>query len=190
MARRNIDFVQGETYHVYNRGVNRQSIFRSDDNYVFLLQRVKGYVAQWQVVVIAYCLMPNHYHFVLRQGGEHAISLFVQSVFNSYSKAFNTMYGRSGTLFEGPFRAAHVADEAYLLHLCRYVHRNPLEGGLVMDLRDWPYSNYLEWIGERCGTLVDREVLDSCFSTPEAYIEFVGEGVPPKWIADAVRQFE
>ena len=114
MARRKVDFVQGEYYHIYNRGVNRQAIFRCEDNYVFLLQRLKRYVAQWQVVVIAYCLMPNHYHFVLRQGGEHAISSFVQSVFNSYTKACNKMYDRSGTLFEGPFRAAHVDDEAYL----------------------------------------------------------------------------
>ena len=77
-----------------------------------------------------------------------------------------------------------------MLHLCRYVHWNPLEAGLVTDLRDWPYSNYLEWIGERGGTLVDREFVKSCFSMPEAYIEFVAAGAPPKWIADAIRRFE
>jgi hypothetical protein len=66
----------------------------------------------------------------------------------------------------------------------------PLEADLVTDLRDWPYSNYLEWIGERGGTLVDRESVRSHFSTPEAYIEFVADGVPPKWIADAVRRLE
>jgi len=110
MARRKTPFAQGEYYHIYNRGANRQPIFRCGDNYVFLLRRVKRYIVQWQIVVIAYCLMPNHYHFVLLQAGEHPISYFVQSLFNSYTKAFNKMYGRSGTLFEGPFRAAHVTD--------------------------------------------------------------------------------
>jgi len=190
MARRKITFAQGEYYHVYNRGVNRQPIFRCDDNYVFLLQRVKRYVAQWQIVVIAYCLMPNHYHFVLRQAGEHSISRFMQSIFNSYTKAFNKMYDRSGTLFEGPFRAAHVTDDVYLLHLCRYVHLNPLEAGLVADLCDWPYSNYLEWIGQRNGTLVDREFVKSHFPTPAEYIQFVADHTPPKKIAGAIRKIE
>jgi REP element-mobilizing transposase RayT len=190
MARRKITFTQGEYYHVYNRGVNRQPIFRCEDNYVFLLRRVKRYIAQWHIVVIAYCLMPNHYHFVLLQAGEHPISRFMQSLFNSYTKAFNKMFDRSGTLFEGPFRAAHVNDDAYLLHLCRYVHRNPLEAGLVSDLREWPYANYLEWIGQRGGTLVDREFVKSHFSKPEEYVRFVADGAPPEEIADAIRQLE
>ncbi len=178
MARRKITFAQGEYYHIYNRGVNRHPIFRCDDNYHFLLHRVKRYVAQWQIVVIAYCLMPNHYHFVLLQAGEHPISCFLQSLFNSYTKAFNKMYDRSGTLFEGPFRAVHVTEEVYLVHLCRYVHRNPLNAGLVMDLHDWPYSNYLEWIEERNGTLVDREFVRGHFPTPAAYAQFVASEVP------------
>ena len=188
MARRKITFAQGEYYHVYNRGVNRQPIFRCDDNYEFLLHRVKRYVAQWQIVVIAYCLMPNHYHFVLLQAGEHSISRFVQSLFNSYTKAFNKMYARSGTLFEGPFRATHVTDDAYLLHLCRYVHLNPLEAELVADLREWPYSNYLEWIEQRNGILIDREFVSSHFPTPAEYVQFVMDHTPPKQIAAVIQK--
>jgi putative transposase len=188
MARRKIAFAQSEYYHIYNRGVNRQPVFRCADNYEFLLYRVKQYAVQWQIVVIAYCLMPNHYHFVLLQAGEHAISHFVQSLFNSYTKAFNSMYDRKGTLFEGPFRAAHVTDDVYLLHLCRYVHLNPLEAGLVTDLRDWPYSNYLEWIEQRNGTLVDREFVSSHFPTPAEYIQFVRDHTPPKQVATALQK--
>ena len=188
MARRKITFTQGEYYHVYNRGVNRQPIFRCDDNYKFLLRRVKQYMLQWQIVVIAYCLMPNHYHFVLLQTGAHSISRFIQSVFNSYTKAFNKMYDRKGTLFEGPFRAAHVTGDAYLLHLCRYVHLNPLEADLATDLRDWPYSNYLEWIEQRNGALVDRDFVSSHFPTPAEYVWFVMEHTPPKRIAAEIRK--
>ena len=190
MARRKTTFAQGEYYHIYNRGANRQPIFRCDDNYVFLLRRVKRYIVQWQIVVIAYCLMPNHYHFVLLQAGEHSISRFMQSLFNSYTKAFNKMYDRSGTLFEGPFRATHVTDDVYLLHLCRYLHLNPLEAGLVTDLRDWPYSNYLEWVEQRNGTLVDREFVQSHFPTPAEYVQFVTDHTPPKQIADAIQKIE
>ena len=190
MARRKTPFAQGEYYHIYNRGANRQPIFRCGDNYVFLLRRVKRYIVQWQIVVIAYCLMPNHYHFVLLQAGEHPISYFVQSLFNSYTKAFNKMYGRSGTLFEGPFRAAHVTDDIYLLHLCRYVHLNPLEAGLVTGLRNWPYSNYLEWIEQRNGTLVDREFVRSHFSTSAEYIQFVADYTPPSQITDIIQKIE
>jgi putative transposase len=187
VARRKVPFVQGNYYHVYNRGANRQLIFRSDENYLFLLQRVKRYAADWQVAVIAYCLMPNHYHFVLRQDGEHPLSGFIQAVFNSYTKAFNKLCSRSGTLFEGPFRALHVAEDEYLLHLCRYVHRNPLEAGLVTSLDDWPYSNYPEWIGRRDGTLIERGFVRGYFASPEAYIRFVAEYAPPKWVERAVR---
>ncbi len=190
MARRKITFTQGEYYHVYNWGVNRQPIFRCDDNYEFLLRRVKRYMLQWQIVVIAYCLMPNHYHFVLLQAGAHSISRFVQSLFNSYTKAFNKMYDRQGTLFEGPFRAAHVTDDIYLLHLCRYAHLNPLEAGLATDLRDWPYSNYLEWIEQRNGALVDREFVSSHFPTPTEYVRFVMDHTPSKQITAEIKKIE
>jgi putative transposase len=157
MARRGVAFFQDGCYHVCNRGANREPNFRSDENYRFLLGRVKKSANEGQVSVIAYCLMPNHYHFVLRQESECSVGDFVQAVFSSYSKAFNKMYDRSGTLFEGPFRAIPVMKEKYLIHLCRYVHRNPLDAGLVANLEDWHYSNYLEWIGKRKDTLVDRE---------------------------------
>jgi len=187
MARRAVPFVQGNYYHVYNRGAGRQPIFRTDENYLFLLQRVKRHTADWQVAVIAYCLMPHHDHFVLRQDGELPLSGFIQAVFNSYTKAFNKQYNRTGTLFEGPFRALLVKEDEYLVHLCRYVHRNPMEAGLVTSLDDWPYSNYPEWIGRRDGALVDREFVRGNFPTPEAYIRFAVEYAPPKWMERAIR---
>jgi len=188
VARRKVTFVRDGYYHVYNRGANREPIFHSDENYRFLLGRIKRHASECQVTVIAYCLMPNHYHLVLRQDGERPLSGFVQAVFNSYTKALNRMYGRTGTLFEGPFQALPVTEEVHLLHLCRYVHRNPLEACLVTDLNDWPYSNYLEWTEQRNGTLVDRKFARSHFTTPEAYVTFVLEYMPPERIERVVRQ--
>ncbi len=98
------------------------------------------------------------------------------------------MYERSGTLFEGPYRAILISDEVYILHLCRYIHRNPVEAGLVERPEDWPYSNYLEWIGRRGGTLLDRDFVTARFERPEAYARFVMDYVPPAHVEDSVRR--
>ncbi|MBL7996779.1 transposase [bacterium] len=173
--KRKINFEKGSYYHVYNRGCNRGKIFRSKENYRFLLRRVREYLDEFHVTVIAYCFMPNHYHFLLRQNSEVTIGTFVQAVFNSYSKAFNKMYNRTGTLFESPFKSIHVADDDYLVHLCRYIHRNPLQAKLVSDLEKWEFSNYLEWINKRAGLLIDKEFVESFFKTANDYIAFVND---------------
>ena len=123
--------IAGHYYHVYNRGVNRQLIFANDDNYGFLLLRAKSYLRDYALSVIAYCLMPNHYHFLLRPEGDEALSRFIQRLFNSCSQAFNRQQGRSGTLFEGRAKSILVDEERYILHLCRYIHWNPVRAQLV-----------------------------------------------------------
>jgi len=180
MARRKAQFTRGEYYHIYNRGCNREDIFRCDENYRFLLRILKTKVKQYNIAVIAYCLMPNHYHFLLRQDGEHTVGKRIQEVFNRYTKAFNSVYRRTGTMFEGPFKAIHIDDEEYLIHLCRYIHRNAFEAGLAQRIELWKYSNYLEWVGVRRGTLVDRTFIRNRFRTANEYREFVMEYVSPK----------
>jgi len=173
MPSRNTQFIAGGHYHVYNRGAGRQEIFYEKDNYLFLLRRLKKYAGMLHIAVIAYCLMPNHYHFLLRQDGEQPVRLLLQRIFNSYTKAFNLRYGRTGTLFEGRYKAIHVDEDGYLLHLCRYIHANPVKDGLASRLEEWPYSNYLEWIGTRNGTLVDQAFAREHFPAGEAYASFV-----------------
>ncbi len=191
MPQRQTIFQPGHWYHVYNRGVNRQPIFNEDENYRFLLQRVKKYVQRDHISVIAYCLMPNHYHFLLRQDGETPISACIQAVFNSYSKAFNKRYGRVGTLFEDRFDDVPVDTLEYALHLCRYIHRNPIDGKqpLVPQIEQWPYSNYPEWTEQRNGTLLDREFVKCYFKTPEDYRSFVLDYTPPKKLGDEMKKY-
>lgn len=173
MPYRRIQFAQGQYYHIYNRGSGRQPIFRENDNYVFALRLVKKYTSTFNVSVMAYCLMPNHYHFLLRQDGMESAGLVPQRVFNSYTKAFNKRYGSSGTLFEGRYKGIHVDKDIYLLHLCRYIHANPVKHGLVSRLEEWPYSNYHEWIGTRNGTLVDLASVQEHFPATQTYSQFV-----------------
>ena len=101
-------------------------------------------------------------------------------MFNSYSKAFNKRFERSGTLFEGPYKAIEIERPAHLLHLCRYIHANPVKDGLVEEIEQWPYSNYLEWVELRPGTLVDRAFVREHFKTPESYAAFVQDYVREK----------
>jgi REP element-mobilizing transposase RayT len=189
MARRKVIFSPNSYYHIYNRGAHRIDIFRSDADYVFLLKKLKELTARYNISVVAYCLMSNHYHLLLRQNGEFEISSLMQALFNSYSKAFNIKYRHSGTLFEGPYRATAVDSGPYLLHLCRYIHRNPLEASMVVKPEQWHYSNYPEFIGLRGGTLVDSEFVQVNFGTPEAYRAFVMEYVPPEKIQKELRPY-
>jgi putative transposase len=175
MPYRRDDFAQGHCYHIYNRGVGKDSLFFNPGNYEYCLRLVKRYYQRYGATVIAYCLMPNHYHFCLRQETAQPLFRFINVLFNAYVQAVNRQQGRSGTLFEGRFRHVWVDREEYLVHLCRYIHLNPVKAGLAPRLEEWPYSNYLEWIGQRAGTLKDEAFIHSLFPTFEAYRRFVAD---------------
>jgi putative transposase len=166
---------KGMYYHIYNRGARQLTIFREQTNYLFAISKIKKYSQSQGICVIAYCLMPTHYHILARQDGEKPAGNLPQWVFNSYSKAYNRMYSHSGTLFEGRFRAKAIQTASHLLHLCRYIHGNPVKGGLVSEPCDWPYSNYREWIGERPEMLIDRNFIKEQFSDSDGYKKFLAE---------------
>ena len=187
MPYRRVPFAQKQYYHLYNRGVRRQPIFREEDNYLFALRLVKRYTREFSLRVIAYCLLPNHYHFLVRQDGEKPAGLLPHRVFNSYTKAFNRRYNRAGTLFEGRYKAIHIDRDEYLLHLCRYIHTNPVKHKIVSHLLEWPYSNFHEWLGVRDGTLIDRNFVREHFPEAQDYGQFVssylaGISKPPEGI--------
>lgn len=173
MPRRKLRFEEGHYYHIYNRGAGRQSICRDDSDYLRLLKLLNGVSSECDISVIAYCLLPNHYHWLVRQDGAIAADKLVGRVFGSYSQSFNLRHKRSGTLFEGTFEAILVETDEYLRHLCRYIHANPVRHGLALSPDLWPYSNYLEWIGKRPGVLVDRAFVDAHFPKPGQYEEYV-----------------
>jgi putative transposase len=175
MAKREIEFTQDCYYHIYNRGCNREDIFYSYENYYFLIRKMQKYFVTEFVSAIAYCLMPNHYHFLLYQKCDRSVGKLIQYIFNGYTKAFNEMYSRTGTLFEGPFKAKLIEEPEDLPHICRYIHRNPLEAKLVKRLEDWEFSNYHEWIGIRNSCLVDKVFIQEHFQTGKDYQRFVLE---------------
>jgi len=102
----------GMYYHIYNRGVSKSTIFREPKNYLFVIAKIKEYSLANNLAMIAYCLEPNHYHFLTRQDGDEPAGNLPQSVFNSYTKAYNKMYQHSGTLFEGRFQPSLFKPKA------------------------------------------------------------------------------
>jgi putative transposase len=180
---------KGMYYHIYNRGMSKSPIFREEANYLFVIGKMKEICREKQLSMIAYCLEPNHYHFSIRQDGDHPAGDLPQYVFNSYTKAYNKKYEHSGTLFEGRFRAKPIQTSSHLLHLCRYIHGNPVKDGLVANPADWQYSNYLDWIGERKGSLVDHEFIKDQFGSAEEYKKFLFEYLKSRQLPEDVIRF-
>ncbi len=127
-----------------------------------------------EIVIIAYCLMPNHFHIVLRQSTEGGITRFMANLSNSYTKYFNKKYRRVGSLFQGPFKAKHVETEEQLIHLTRYVHLNPVASFLIKldDLESYPWSSFSEYLREN-SDICDIEWIKSHFAKTEQYKKFV-----------------
>jgi REP element-mobilizing transposase RayT len=167
------EFLPNHYYHIYNRGAHKHPLFREDDNYLFVIRKMKHYCQKLQLTMIAYCLMPNHYHFLVRQEADNPAGLLPQRVFNSYSKAYNKKYGHEGTLFTDHYHLKEIEETSHLLHLCRYIHGNPVKDGFVTHPSDWKYSNFNEYIGKRKGNLFDPEFLAENFLNVSDYYSFV-----------------
>lgn len=168
--------IQNEFYHVYNRGNNKQRIFFSDANYLFFLKKIREQLSP-VCKIISYCLMPNHFHFIIMATAEsiNERSSFggkpmqefpyrIGILLSSYSQAINKQNKTTGSLFQQKTKAKDLYEqigdikENYLINCFNYLHRNPLKCNLVNQLNNWPYSSYLDYIGNRNGTLCDKDL--------------------------------
>jgi REP element-mobilizing transposase RayT len=123
------------------RGVQQAAIFVDEQDRVSLLANLAGALRACDARAFAFCLMDNHYHFVLQTC--HAnLSGLMHRVNSIYSSAFNRRHDRCGHLFEGRFKAVHVDRDAYLLEVCRYVELNPVRAGMVRQPEQWRWSSY------------------------------------------------
>lgn len=125
--------------------------------------------------IICYCLMPNHFHFLLQQVRMNGITEFISKLTNSYTKYFNTKNQRVGPLFQGEFKAVLIQDDAQLLHLSRYIHLNPLVEYVVKDLKNYPWSSYTEYINPNSPSapICTKEIILNQFASLKNYQKFV-----------------
>lgn len=164
---RKVPLVTGEIYHVFNRGVNKADIFHTNADYNRFMRTFKYYLfwplpkysQRWLnsgrdvlnkkplVGVLAYCLMPNHFHLLLKQIADNGITIFMRKVSNSYSHYKNLKSKRIGPLFQGRFKSVLVETDEQLSHLSRYIHLNPVVGGLVSKPGDYRWSSFKEYLG-------------------------------------------
>ncbi|MEH2306707.1 transposase [Nostoc sp.] len=172
MPQRPVSLQIGNFYHVYNRGNNRQAIFFERENYIYFLRLVRQHLISNAVDIVAYCLMPNHYHFLVYLRDE-TLSDAMKSLSLSYTKAINKRFNRSGVLFQGRFQSIHILQTDYFLNLSRYIHLNPVKAELVLKPEEWEFSSYLEYAGLRGGTLPKTEYIKMQIQSESAYQQFL-----------------
>ena len=161
----------GRVYHLYNRGNNREDLFRDAFDYQCFLQLYRKYV-QPRVDTLAYCLMGNHFHLMVRirvaprvledpwDASPRSVSQAFSNYFNAYTKTVNKRHQRTGKLFAEHFGRIEVSGANYFARLVTYIHRNPQRHGFVADFRSWRWSSYAA-ICSLGPTLVERtEVLN------------------------------
>ncbi|MBN2730699.1 MAG: hypothetical protein JXR53_15850 [Bacteroidales bacterium] len=147
----------GKIYHVFNHAVGKDKLFYNEDNYSYFNYLFSKYFIEF-VSIYAYCLVPNHFHLVIRTEDEavfekhcekdedfsQLISKKFSNFFNAYSKAFNKAHNRRGPLFYRPFKRIEIDSNDYLQQVVQYVHYNPIHHGLVSKISEWKHSSFFE----------------------------------------------
>jgi putative transposase len=180
-------------YHVYYRGNNGQQLFFRPEHYHYFLRLVRQHIAP-QANLLAYCLMPNHFHLLLQPTATgtlptpgststttQPLSRGIARLLSTYGQGLNQELGRLGSVFQpktkgkvldGPFCAAGYPAVCF-----HYLHQNPVRAGLAESLADWPYSSYRDYAGLRSGTLCQRGLGHLLLDLPTHPLEFARESV-------------
>jgi len=204
MPARHTPLVQNYYYHIFNRGVNKRPIFKSKYEYNRFLLLLRFYNSPgypikfskftklsvdqrkeiWNRLhkekthtdILSYCLMPNHFHLLLKQNSENGISKFLGNLQNSYVRYFNVKNERIGPLFQGQFKAIKIDSEEQLLHVSRYIHLNPYSSAIVKnieDLKNYEWSSLKEYVNKVPFNLCSKESIMIRFKNPKNYKKFV-----------------
>ena len=193
-----IEFAGG-VYHVTSRGDRREPIFADDQDRACLIAILAQGLQRFDASVLAYCLMGNHYHFVL-QTRQRNLSRLMRHVNGVYSQAFNRRHGLVGHVFQGRFTAILVDRDAYLLEVCRYTDLNPVRARMVASAGRWPWSSYRAHAGLIGGpkwldstplydALIGSErSSESRYRAARCYRSFVAEGIDVRLWESSLRQ--
>ncbi|MDW7681215.1 MAG: transposase [bacterium] len=173
-------FVENQFYHILNRGNNKEKLFYKRDNYHYFLLKYNDYLSDY-LDMYAYCLMPNHFHLLVQVKTIDAIDSIIdvnkkigeqfRKFFLSYAQAINKQQGRTGSLFQKPFKRILILDHNHLLYLVYYIHSNPQRHGFIDDFKQYPFSSYQRFLDDRKTKLFKKQVL-GWFDSTEEFIKF------------------
>jgi REP element-mobilizing transposase RayT len=156
--------------------VNKGLIFFSDSNYKYFLNKL-SFFFQNKAKVIAYCLMPNHFHILVRVTSDDFVNTALHPFLVSYSKSINLEQDRTGPLFQGRYQDNLIEDEEYLLDCAKYIHLNPVKAGLVSSPIKWEYSSYRAYINPKDHSVVDTSFVMNYFDSVKEFRDFVEYGI-------------
>lgn len=200
---RKIAFANNYYYHVFNRGIDRREVFTDKREYLRAIETLKYYrfstlkvklsrflklaeeeksklisklnIENKLVEILSFCLMPNHFHFLLKQIRDNGISKFLANFTNSYTKYFNTKHERNGPLFQGLFKAVFVETDEQLVHLSRYIHLNPCTSSIteIDKLNNYPWSSFPEYLASGKEKICAIDEILGFFKNSKTYEKFV-----------------
>lgn len=172
----------GYPHHVIQRGNNRQPIFAQPADYQTLLELLAENAKKFNVAIHAYVLMRNHFHLLATPSTADGLPQMMQAVGRRYVRYFNTAQQRSGTLWEGRYKSTLIQPERYLLACMAYIDLNPVRAALVAQARDYPWSSYGHYAGQRVDKLITPhrlvwELGNTPFAREAAYAQWVQRGI-------------
>jgi putative transposase len=188
----------GSFYHIYNRGVAKSTIFLDDNDYLHFIETLNFYLDDERLMrlslarqkedfqvsmqkvpqkplttIHSYCLMPNHFHLLLEEITPGGISTFLRRCLLSYTRYFNTRYGRVGPLFQGVFRFVLIENDPQFLHVTRYIHLNPYVAKIINDPEKYKWSSYQAYKNAKISRLCNPTLALQLAGSPENYRDFL-----------------
>ena len=158
--------IHGKYYHIYNRGINSDTLFKEKRNYEYFLKLYDNHIEPI-AETFAWCLMTNHFHLLIRIKNADEINLnkiiepsqSFSNLFNAYTKAYNKSYNRHGPMFERPFKRKMISNESYFQNLIAYIHNNPVHHAICEHPLNYPWSSYITCVSEKKTKLKRTEVI-------------------------------
>ncbi|SDC87056.1 Transposase IS200 like [Algoriphagus faecimaris] len=179
-------FEEGRIFHIYSRSVGNELLFIEERNYQFFLEKYDHFCSG-VFATFAYCLIPNHFHFLVRVKNpiqnQKVVKAF-SDFLNSYTKAFNKTYSRNGALFQRKFKRKVVNEESYLTRLILYIHHNPAKHGFTDNFRSWKYSSYDTFLSQK-STKIERSFVLEWFGGLE-FFRKEHESIKSEYLPDAL----
>ncbi len=183
-------FEPNNIYHIYNRGNNSQPIFFEHKNYTFFLGKIQHHLCPL-VDVLAYCLMPNHFHLLVSVPEYSYSECDLEShsefkgletnknigiILSSYTRAINKKYNRTGSLFQSKTKAKNVSNSNQQAFICfHYIHQNPLKAKLVNKMQDWEFSSYRDYSDLSNKSICNKNLAHELLDIPNNSSEFINQ---------------